>query len=159
MRNEKIRRILLRIGAVLSLLLMIVAVRVTALALSRPKDYYDSISWTYDYSGPSTSSYNCLGYATGSMTWEWPWKNEYVGISQVKRYLDGKGYTQSDKYPVIIVYGKSKSDIKHFSKVTDKDWCRAKWGALERFNHHSYDPYYSNSIYGKKIAVFSRKYY
>lgn len=37
-----------------------------------PDSFYDSISWTWYYSAPYTTSYNCLGYATGSMTWECP---------------------------------------------------------------------------------------
>lgn len=44
----------------------------TVNALTYDDSFYDSISWTWSYSAPATTSYNCLGYATGSMTWEWP---------------------------------------------------------------------------------------
>ena len=128
----------------------------TVFALTKPDSFYNGISWTWQYSAKATSSYNCLGYATGSMTWEWPWGSSNPTSSQVTTYLKKKGYTKSDKYPHIISYGTSSSKITHFSKVTGTEWCRAKWGSLERFNHHSYDPYYHNSIYGKKIAIYSK---
>ncbi len=56
-----------------------------AFALVNPNSFYDSISWTWSYSDVATTSYNCLGYATGSMTWEWAWDSN-MGI-YVRRYL------------------------------------------------------------------------
>jgi hypothetical protein len=122
-------------------------------ALYYPDSFYDNISWTWYYSAPYTSSYNCLGYATGSMTWEWPWGYYNPTTSQVNSYLAGKGYSTSGSWPRIISYG-SYYSITHFSKVTGTSWCRAKWGGLERFNHGSWDPYYASSIYGPKVKQY-----
>ncbi len=136
---------------------IILTIGTTAYALTNSKSFYDKISWTWEYSAPATTSYNCLGYATGSMKWEWPWGVDNPTDAQVTNYLKKKGYIDSSKYPEIISYGKSKDVITHFSKVTGTEWCRAKWGSLERFNHNSYDPYYVNSIYGKKINIYSKQ--
>lgn len=126
---------------------------VTAFALTQPDSFYDSIAWTWEYSGPATSSYNCLGYATGSMTWEWAWGASNPSSSKVTTYLKNKGYSTSGNWAQIVSYGTS-SAVTHFSKVTGTSWCRAKWGSLERFNHASWDPYYSNSVYGSKVKVY-----
>lgn len=151
-----VKKIYMKIAVLCSLVLMILAVGNTAFALVNPKSFYNSISWTWEYSAPASTKYNCLGYATGSMTWEWPWSKEPTS-EQVTKYLKKKGYIASSKYPEIISYGPSKNKITHFSKVTGKEWCRAKWGSLERFNHHSYNPYHEKSLYGKKIQIYSKK--
>ena len=122
-------------------------------ALVMPDSFYDSISWTWYYSAAATSSYNCLGYATGSMTWEWPWGSTNPTYSQVDSYLSSLGYSTSGSWESIIAYG-SLSGITHFSKVTGTSWCRAKWGSLERFNHNSWDPYYANSVYGPQVRIY-----
>lgn len=118
-------------------------------ALTYDDSFYDSISWNWSYSAPATTSYNCLGYATGSMTWEWP-SNWGTGATkaQVDSYLATLGYRTSIYDPFILAYGPNENYIVHFSKVTGTSWCRAKWGQLERFNHGSYDPYYHDSVYG-----------
>lgn len=144
-----------KIGVVIIAVIACLTTATTAFALYYPQSYYDKISWTYEYSAPYTRSYNCLGYATGSMIWEWPWGKSNPTDAQVTAYLKKKGYYVSNKYPHIISYGTS-NEITHFSKVTGSEWCRAKWGGLERFNHHSYDPYTKNGGYGKKVTVYSK---
>lgn len=126
---------------------------VTVLALVEPDSFYDSISWTWSYSAEATTSYNCLGYATGSMTWEWPWGYSNPTSSQVDSYLSEKGYATSGNWAYIVSYG-STSNITHFSKVTGTEWSRAKWGSLERFNHNSWDPYYHDSVYGPQVQIY-----
>lgn len=127
-------------------------------ALYYPDSFYDSISWTWYYSAPYTTSYNCLGYATGSMTWEWPssWGSGATQ-AQVDSYLAGLGYnTNHDWYPQIVSYGSSSNYITHFSKVTGDVWVRAKWGSLERFNHGNWNPYYADSLYGLQRRIYYR---
>lgn len=125
---------------------------VSAYALVYSDSFYDAISWTWEYSAPDTTSYNCLGYATGSMCWEWPWTGN-PDIASVTTYLSNKGYSSTGNWAQIIAYG-NPWEITHFSKVTGSSWCRAKWGSLERFNHASWDPYYHSSSYGRKVKVF-----
>lgn len=142
----------------LSLLICLAAIMtvgITANALYYPDSFYDDISWTWYYSATYTNSYNCLGYATGSMTWEWPsaW-GSVATQSEVDSYMSGLGYSTTSGETKIISYGPGSNDIAHFSKVTGTSWCRAKWGGLERFNHNSYDPYYSSSIYGSKQRYY-----
>ncbi|MFA5604053.1 MAG: hypothetical protein WDA12_04335 [Bacilli bacterium] len=123
-------------------------------ALYYPDSYYDAVSWIYQYQAPYTWSYNCLGWATGSMTFEWPsnWGNGGTK-QQVDSYMIFKGYKVSNLSPSlkstrIISYGPSVNNITHFSKVTPTA-VTAKWGSLERFTHFiSIDPYYANSDYG-----------
>lgn len=144
-----IKKITVMILVVCTLLLSALGVY----ALYYPNSFYDSISWTWEYSDTYTSSYNCLGYATGSMTWEWPWGSSNPTSSQVNSYLGSKGYSTSGSWAYILSYG-SSSGITHFSKVTGDSWCRAKWGSLERFNHGSWSPYYSSSTYGPLVQVY-----
>lgn len=120
-----------------------------AQSLSQPKEFYDSISWSWYYSDKATPAYNCLGFATGSMTWEWPrvW-GDGATKAQVDSYLATKGYRPYIYDPFILAYGPSVNHITHFAKVTGLEWCRAKWGQLELFNHGSHDPYYHDSLYG-----------
>lgn len=127
----------------------------SASALVMPDSFYDSISWTWYYSDVATTSYNCLGFATGSNTWEWPssWGSGATE-SQVDSYLATLGYSPYIYDPFILSYGPNNNYITHFSKVTGLEWCRAKWGQLEKFNHGSHDPYYHTSSYG----ALQRKY-
>lgn len=120
-----------------------------AYTLTHPESFYNEISWTWFYSDKATTSYNCLGFATGSMTWEWPsnW-GDGATKSQLDSYLAKKGYRPYEYDPFILAYGPSSNKIVHFSKVTGLEWCRSKWGGLELFNHGSHDPYYHNSPYG-----------
>lgn len=134
-------------------LLLLVVSSIGIYALVKPDSFYDSISWTWYYSAPATTSYNCLGYATGSMTWEWPWGSSNPTYTQVDSYLSSRGYSSSGSVESIIAYG-SLYGITHFSKVTGTSWCRAKWGSLERFNHGSWDPYYHSSVYGPKVRTY-----
>lgn len=122
-------------------------------ALYNPDSFYDAISWKYSYQATYTNSYNCLGWATGSMTWEWPsaW-GEGANLTVVNLYFKSKGYlertTPSLSATKIVGYGPSSNKIVHFSKVSLSK-VSAKWGRLERFSHYSeLDPYYSNSVYG-----------
>ncbi|MDK7192428.1 MULTISPECIES: DUF7689 domain-containing protein [Gardnerella] len=121
-----------------------------AYTLSQPKSFYDSISWTWFYSDKATPAYNCLGFATGSMTYEWPsdFGDDAATKAQLDNYLAKKGYRPYKYDPFILAYGHSPDKIVHFAKVTGLKWCRAKWGQLELFNHGSHDPYYPNSVYG-----------
>lgn len=121
-------------------------------ALYYPTSYYDAISWIYTYDATYTTSYNCLGWATGSMVWEWPslWGSgapKYM----VDTYLATKGYSSTLSTNLskrIIAYGPSSNSITHFSKVSSGQ-VSAKWGSLERFKHGiSMDPYYASSDYG-----------
>lgn len=134
-------------------LITILLSSVTVFALVHPDSFYDEISWTWSYSAEATQAYNCLGYATGSMTWEWPWGSKCPTSKAVDEYLSEKGYATSGRWPQIISYGWT-DDVRHFSKVTGSEWCRAKWGGLERFNHHSFDPYYHNSGYGPQLQIY-----
>ncbi len=122
---------------------------VNAYTLVQPESFYNEMSWNWHYAGPATRSYNCLGYATGSKTWEWP---SYWGAgatkAQVDSYLATLGYRPYIYDPFILAYGPNLNYITHFSKVTGLEWCRAKWGELELFNHGSHDPYYHSSDYG-----------
>ena len=132
----------------LMLVVSIAILSISAFALVKPDSFYNSISWTWHYAGPDTPSYNCLGFATGAMYWEWPWGGNNPTLSQVSSYLSGKGYRTTGTWAYILAYGPSTSQITHFSKVTGDTWCRAKWGQLELFNHGSWDPYYASSSYG-----------
>jgi hypothetical protein len=141
------------------IVLLLVVVMVSLLsaslyALVKPNSFYDAISWTWTYNASATTSYNCLGYATGSMTWEWAWGSSNPTVSQVNTYLAGKGYSTSGSSAYILAYGPS-TNVTHFSKVTASSTCRAKWGSLERFDHGSWSPYYSSSVYGS----LKQKYY
>ncbi len=118
-----------------------------------PDSYYDAISWTWSYSDTYTTSYNCLGYATGSMVWEWPWGSSNPTLAQANSYLTSLGYSTSGTNAYILAYGPS-SLVTHFSRVTGTSWCRAKWGSLERFNHGSWDPYYYSSVYGRLMQRY-----
>lgn len=131
-------------------------------ALYKDTSYYDAISWVYTYQAPYTSSYNCLGWATGSMTFEWPviW-GEGATQSQVINYLNAKGYYVGTAPAIltyntkILAYGPSDNKITHFSKVSNKN-VTAKWGSLERFSHGQHaDPYYSTSDYGMARLTFN----
>ena len=131
-------------------------------ALYYDTSYYDAISWVYTYQAPYTSSYNCLGWATGSMTWEWPsiW-GESATYSQTTNYLVAKGYYLGSTPGVltlttkIIAYGPSSEKITHFAKVSNKN-VTAKWGQLERFSHgQNANPYYSSSAYGLARISFT----
>jgi len=132
----------------LMLVVLIVTLSVSAFALVYPDSFYNSISWTWYYAGPATPSYNSLGYATGSMGWEWPWGSSDPSLDQANSHLTSKGYSTTGTWAYILAYGPSNSQITHFSKVTGEVWCRAKWGSLELFNHGSWDPYYASSCYG-----------
>lgn len=107
------KRVFKKVAVVAITIVACLSTATTAFALYYPKAYYDKISWNYEYSGPYTNSYNCLGYATGSMKWEWPWRQSNPTNAQVTAYLKEKGYYVSDKYPHIISYGTS-SNITHF---------------------------------------------
>jgi hypothetical protein len=146
--NTKIKKLLI----VLLVSTMLNLGAVSAYALYNPDSFYNNISWTWYYNAPYTNSYNCLGYATGSMTWEWPWGGNPTS-SAVDSYLASLGYSTSGQWAYIISYG-STSAIKHFSKVTGEVWCRAKWGGLERFDHGSWNPYYAASVYGPKVQQY-----
>lgn len=139
-------------------LVTVLLMSTTVYALVMDVSFYNGMSWTWSYNAEATGAYNCLGYATGSMTWEWPWGAQKPSSSQVSAYLASKGYTtvsSSGNTPRIISYGWS-SNITHFSLVTGTDRCRAKWGALERFNHNSWDPYYHDSDYGPQVQIYYR---
>ncbi|OPJ54588.1 DUF7689 domain-containing protein [Clostridium oryzae] len=82
-------------------LTMLIVSSTTVFALVNPKSFYDAISWTWTYDASATSSYNCLGYATGSMTWEWPWGSSNPTKSKVDTYMKGKSY-KSANYGVPI---------------------------------------------------------
>lgn len=131
----------------------------------------NNMSWSWEYydtSGNGDESYNCLGYATGSYTWEWPWPIVQTNVysSDVNQYLNTKyGYSNvdfSNKNVVsnskwkIVSYGPGYNQIAHFSKVTplNPDYCIAKWGRGERFYHYSLDPYYSSSSYGDARVIY-----
>lgn len=143
-----------------------ISISTSGYTLVMPKSFYDAISWTYTYDAPATGgpgtpgAYNCLGYATGSMQWEWPWGGNNPTKSQVDTYLGNQIYGyKSALYgtpianPLIIAYG-STSQIVHFSKVTSYGNCTAKWGTYERFVHGSLDPYYSTSPYGSAAVTY-----
>lgn len=121
----------------------------TAFALYYPDEFYSNRSWTYTYDGPTSNSYNCLGYATGSMTWEWPWYGTPTD-SQVTAYLGNKGYTaflNGQPYQAKIISYGTTSSVTHFSKSSQTlgSSCIAKWGGLERFQHGSWNPYNTGS--------------
>ena len=140
---------LIIISLVVLVMLLCLGQAVNAYTLVEPESFYDSVSWTWYYSDAATRSYNCLGYATGSKTWEWPssW-GRAATKDQVDSYLATLGYKEYPYDAFILAYGPSQNQITHFSKVTGLEWCRAKWGSLELFNHGSYDPYYHDSSYG-----------
>lgn len=123
-------------------------------ALYYDKSYYDAISFIYSYEAPNTYDYNCLGWATGSMTWEWPsqW-GEGTSVQIISLYLNTKNYSLSSAKPnfgftKLLAYGPSSNKITHFAKVASGK-VTAKWGALERFSHSTtFSPYYENSNYG-----------
>ena len=123
---------------------------VNAYSLVYPESFYNSISWTWYYADTATPTYNCLGFATGSRTWEWPssFGSSSATKAQVDSYLSTLGYRPSTYDPFILAYGENVNSITHFSKVTGLEWCRAKWGQLELFNRGSHDPYYHSSSYG-----------
>ena len=134
-------------------LVFVVIGALSVYGLYHPDSWYDERSWTWYYSAPYTWSYNCLGYATGSMTWEWPWSGLPTN-SQVDSYLATKGYKTTGTWAYIISYYDGYSSyICHFSKVTGTVWCRAKWGSLERFNHGSWNPY-TTVAYGPKAKEY-----
>lgn len=147
----------------LSLLMAVVCMPLSKVkALLRETSYYDAISWVYTYQAPYTNSYNCLGWATGSMTFEWPiiW-GEGATQTQVVNYLKAKGYYVGTAPAVlttstrILAYGPSSNKITHFAKVSNKN-VTAKWGGLERFSHGQHaDPYYSTSDYGMARITFN----
>lgn len=141
-------------NVVLGVLIVVFVVigAISVYGLVYPDSWYNERCWTWYYSAPATPSYNCLGYATGSMTWEWPWGASNPTSSQVDTYLATLGYKTTGTWAYIISYG-SSSAIKHFSKVTGTEWCRAKWGQLERFNHGNWDPYVS-WFYGPKVKLY-----
>jgi len=146
---------IVRLAALITTIaLTLVLFTTTTFALYHPDSWYNARCWTWVYSAPYTNSYNCLGYATGSMVWEWPWTGYNPTKSQVTTYLAGKGYsaTGSSIRAEIIAYG-TTSAITHFSKVTGTAWCRAKWGGLERFNHNSWDPY-TALLYGPQVQIY-----
>lgn len=157
---------------ILTLLLttfLISSISVTVYALVQPKSYYDAISWTWSEDGPYSLNYNCLGYATGSYNWEWPWGSSNPTSSQVNSYLSGKGYSSIDyasfssrpyaySSAKIASYGSSSSNITHFSRIINNNanTCKAKWGQLEVIAHGSINPYYSSSIYGSAQRIYSK---
>jgi hypothetical protein len=130
--------------------------------LCKTESYYDARSWTwsYDGNGSCTYFYNCLGHATGSRYWEWPWGATDPSSSQMTTYLQSKGYTTNSNYtPAIISHGYSWK-IKHVSKVTGGSTCDAKWGALNLLDHGSWNPYYTDSeSYGAKVKVYYKAYF
>lgn len=149
---------LITVGVVVLGVLMCLGQSVKAYTLINPESYYNNISWTWYYSDSATNSYNCLGYATGSKTWEWPSKwGSAATKAQVDSYLATLGYKPYQYDPFILAYGPSANKITHFSKVTGLEWCRAKWGGLELFNHGSHDPYYHSSSYGALQIKYTKK--
>lgn len=143
-----------RFAVVVSLAILLASPS-AASALYYPTAYYNSIAWTWAYDATWTSLYNCLGYATGSMIWEWPWGGNPPS-STVDSYLASKGYVKSyyPYQPRIISYG-TTSGIRHFSRVPagTSNTSVAKWGGLERMKSASRDPYYSSS-YGYWVAMY-----
>lgn len=148
---------------VLLIIIGIVSFSLSSSALVKPIEYYNNISWTWSYDAPAGNNYNCLGYATGKMRWEWQssWGNAATNY-QVDSYLGVRDLiTKKCWYPLngqpykidIIAYGKPNK-IVHFSKYTSTNKCTAKWGSLERFKHNSLDPYYANSVYGKAVRYY-----
>jgi len=141
------------------------ALTLTVSALYYPTTFYTNRSWTYQYAGTYTSSYNCLGYATGSMRWEWPWGASNPTSANVTTYLSNTygltSFSWGTPYqPKIISYGTS-SGITHFSKVPTgaSGYCYAKWGQLELFKHNSLNPYnvgYDSwgSYYGSLVLLY-----
>lgn len=150
---------LIIIGIMALGILMCLVSSVKAYTLTYPESFYNGISWTWYYADSATSAYNCLGYATGSKTWEWPSSFGYESATkaQVDAYLSTLGYKPYQYDPFILAYGPSENQITHFSKVTGLEWCRAKWGRLELFNHGSHDPYYHSSDYGALQIKYTKK--
>lgn len=149
---------LIIIGIMVLGILMCLISSVKAYTLVMPNSFYDEISWTWYYSDSATSSYNCLGYATGSKTWEWP--SSWGGAAtkaQVDSYLSTLGYEPYQYDPFILAYGPSQNQITHFAKVTGLEWCRAKWGQLELFNHGNHDPYFHSTDYGALQIKYTKK--
>mgnify|MGYP001029710498 FL=1 len=150
---KSIKKISLTLLLFLSSLSVFVSVPKKVSALFFDQSYYDAISWIYIYQDTYTKSYNCLGWATGSMVFEWPssWGTGATQL-QVNAYLALQGYknttlnfgAQSTK---IVAYGPSANSIVHFSKVTPTE-VTAKSHAL------SMDPYYANSDYGSPRVYY-----
>lgn len=123
--------------------------------LCMPASDYDELSWTWSYAGPCTNSYNCLGYAIGTMVWEWPWDASCATDRQVRTFLATKGFYSYGYNAKIVTYGSSTDCIKHFAKVTGSSTVRAKCGGANLLDHGSWDPYYPDSDYGEKQDVYN----
>lgn len=116
-----------------------------AFALSYPDLFYQNRASSYTYYNSATKSYNCLGHATGSFVWEWPWGSSLPTNDQATVYLQTKGHSAASTVgsaPVngIISYG-TIYGITHFARVTGFASVSAKWGNLELFEHNSRSPY------------------
>jgi len=140
---------------VLFIALILVVLTAAAYALVYDKSYYDRIAWTWEYYAPASTSYNCLGYATGSYYWEWPWSG-YPTRDAVNFYL-GSRYGYQVCYPPyqprIIAYGTYNNAVEHFSRCLNSTTTRAKWGQLEVMTSYSWDPYYPEP-YGSTIERY-----
>ncbi len=139
-----------------ALMLLALSVRVEA-QLCVPSSTYDALSWTWQYYGPCSTTYNCLSYALGvTNTWIWPWGSSNPTDSQVTSYLSTKGYVTSGSTAKIISYWKN-SRITHFSKIISSSTCLAKCGQLNILKHFSWDPYKASGSYGTKKRVYYKQ--
>lgn len=143
-----------KIVFVLTVLLICIISITSVSALYYPDSFYNAISWTWTYDAPYTDDYNCLGYATGWMIWEWPWGGVQPTATQVDNYMLSFHFmVVNNSSPLIISYAKDGL-VTHFSKVTGFNTCTAKWGEFERFRHASWNPYYPTSVYGTLNAKY-----
>lgn len=140
---RRMKMIKKRVVFLLTFMLIVSSISMTLGALYYPNEFYSHRVTSYTYTAPVTSSYNCLGYATGSMIWEWPWNLTYKPTPEnVAFHLNATyGYnTTTVGNGTIISYGTS-SEITHFSKAIGLTSVEAKWGQLERFTHSSRNCY------------------
>lgn len=126
---------------ILTCLVTVLLLSISAFALYMPDLFYSNRCSTYSYLGPVNPNYNCLAYAMGYSSWEWPW-----GASNPQPYLVDSYMVMHGKRKVtvatgnIISYG-SSSQITHFSKAVAFQTVEAKWGELELFTHYLRSPY------------------
>lgn len=142
-----------KISIIISLAFLITfSIYTVAYALVWPPSEYDNIAWTWAEVGPADDLYNCLGYATGSYGWEWPWGEWLPWDSEVTSYLNTKGYYVNSNLPSIISYGDLYA-VQHFARTSGSNATIAKWGPLEVMWSGSWDPYYTSS-YGHPVNYY-----
>lgn len=131
-----------------------------AVAMYYPNSFYDARAKTWTYEGPVDTSYNCLGYATGSMTFEWPWRGNATTAdvnNYLEKYYNLTEYTSGPYAVKIHAYG-TTDNVVHFAKSDGRDII-AKWGQLELISSETWDPYYSapgneTDYYGPLVASY-----